>query len=424
MKIHVVEKGDSLYQIAQRYKVDLQRLMNDNGLDEETTLMIGQSVGVRVPKTVYIVKQGDTLHSIALEFNISPMEIIRNNSLLIYPYDVNIGDEIVISYKGEKLGETEINGYAYPYIPETLLRVASPFLTNISVFSFSFDENGKLGYVNDGAILRVSGQYGTRPVLVLTNLSEDYDFSSEMAQMLLNNSEQWEHMGSQILAEMRRRGYEELLVDFEYIHPEDKDNYIQFLQEMATIMRENGYAISVALAPKTSDEQMGLLYEAHDYKAIGSIVDGVYLMTYEWGYIYGDPMAVSPVNKVREVLDYAVTQIPSEKIYIGLPNYGYNWMEPFDRTIPAQVVSTREALELAVKYHAEIEFDEKAGAPFFTYYDEEKRKHIVWFQDARSVQRLAELIFEYRLRGAAVWNLMREYVPGWMVLASMYDIKE
>jgi len=424
MKIHVVEKGDSLYKIAEQYGVGLQRLISDNGLGMDTVLMIGQSLIVRIPKTIYTVKRGDTLHSIALEFNVSPIQILRNNSILTYPYNVNIGDEIVISYKGEKLGETQINGYAYPYISENLLRKASPFLTDISVFSFSFDENGTLRYVDDVSILKVSGQYGSRPVLVLTNLSEDYDFSPEMAQMILNNSEQWENMRTQILEEMQRKGYEELLVDFEYVRPEDKERYIQFLRKMANTMHENNYTISVALAPKTSSEQMGLLYTAHDYEAIGSIVDGVYLMTYEWGYIYGDPMAVSPVNKVREVLDYAVTQIPSEKISIGLPNYGYNWVEPFDRTIPAQVVSTREALDLAVKYHAMIEYDDEAGAPFFTYYDEDKRKHIVWFQDARSVQRLAELISEYHLRGVGVWNLMREYVPGFIVLDSMYHIKE
>jgi len=41
----------------------------------------------------------------------------------------------------------------------------------------------------------------------------------------------------------------------------------------------------VALAPKTSGEMTGLLYEAHDYPAIGAIADLVLLMTYEWGYL-------------------------------------------------------------------------------------------------------------------------------------------
>ena len=40
-------------------------------------------------------------------------------------------------------------------------------------------------------------------------------------------------------------------------------------------------------------------------------------------------MAVAPLPNVRRVLDYAVTEIPPEKIYLGIPNYGYDWPLPF-----------------------------------------------------------------------------------------------
>ncbi len=52
-------------------------------------------------------------------------------------------------------------------------------------------------------------------------------------------------------------------------------------------------------------------------------------MTYEWGYKYGPNMAVAPLNMVRRVLDYAVTEIIPEKIMLGIPNYGYDWPLPF-----------------------------------------------------------------------------------------------
>jgi len=42
-------------------------------------------------------------------------------------------------------------------------------------------------------------------------------------------------------------------------------------------------------------------------------------MTYEWGYTYGPAMAVAPINNVKAVLDYAITEIPPEKIYMGIP---------------------------------------------------------------------------------------------------------
>lgn len=69
--------------------------------------------------------------------------------------------------------------------------------------------------------------------------------------------------------------------------------------DFAAALRRVGYSFSVALAPKISQEQSGLLYTAHDYGAVGSIADKVIIMTYEWGYTYGEPMAVAPIDKVR-----------------------------------------------------------------------------------------------------------------------------
>ena len=110
-----------------------------------------------------------------------------------------------------------------------------------------------------------------------------------------------------------------------------------------------GYIVTTALAPKTSAGQMGLLYEAHHYPVHGRLADHVILMTYEWGYTYGPPMAVSPLNQVRRVLNYAVTAIPPEKILMGMPNYGYDWMLPY-RHAPLHGVEHR-APELAFRGH-------------------------------------------------------------------------
>lgn len=104
--------------------------------------------------------------------------------------------------------------------------------------------------------------------------------------------------------------------------------------DFAAALRRVGYSFSVALAPKISQEQSGLLYTAHDYGAVGSIADKVIIMTYEWGYTYGEPMAVAPIDKVRQVLDYAVMEMPPEKILMGMANYGYSWTLPYKKGLP------------------------------------------------------------------------------------------
>ena len=73
----------------------------------------------------------------------------------------------------------------------------------------------------------------------------------------------------------------------------------------------------MAVPPKVSNEQRGLLVEGADYRLIGENADYVFLMTYEWGYTYGPPMAVAPLDKVRQVVEYALSQIPAEKLIFG-----------------------------------------------------------------------------------------------------------
>ena len=184
-------------------------------------------------------------------------------------------------------------------------------------------------------------------------------------------------------------------------------------------MNAEGYQVSVALAPKSSATQPGLLYEGMDYRLLGQNADQVLLMTYEWGFTYGPPMAVAPLNKVREVLDYAVTEIPREKILMGIPNYGYDWKLPFVKgETAAELLGNVEAVRRAAQYGAVIQFDEIARSPYFTY-EQGGSSHEVWFEDVRSIQAKVELALAYGFRGVGYWNLMRPFRANWLLLNGM-----
>ena len=130
-------------------------------------------------------------------------------------------------------------------------------------------------------------------------------------------------------------------------------------------------------------------------------------MTYEWGYTHGPAMAVAPLNKVREVVEYALTKIPAEKINLGIPNYGYDWTLPYVKgTSKARTIGNIEAVQLAISQGVSIQFDEVAQAPFFTYV-QNGLTHEVWFEDARSIYGKFGLVQEYSLRGMSYWQIMR-----------------
>ena len=135
-------------------------------------------------------------------------------------------------------------------------------------------------------------------------------------------------------------------------------------------------------------------------------------------------MAVAPIPNVRRVVEYALTEMPAEKIWLGIPNYGYDWLIPFQRGRRATSISNQYAVTLASRYGADIQYDEQAQSPWFRYTDENGQQHEVWFEDARSIRAKLALIPEYGLYGAGYWNLMRPFPQNWGVLNALYDIRD
>ena len=213
-------------------------------------------------------------------------------------------------------------------------------------------------------------------------------------------------------------------IDFEFIKEEDRDAFSAFVGNVAETMRAYGYETSVALAPKTSKEQRGILVSGKDYRALGEAADYVLLMTYEWGYTYGPPMAVAPLNQVRRVVEYALTEIPAEKINLGIPNYGYDWPLPFERGVTAaRTINNVQAVRIAIEQRAEIQFDEISMSPYFTY-TENGIRHEVWFEDVRSLTAKFDLIKEYNLRGCSYWQIMQFFRANWLSLREQFYIRK
>lgn len=132
-------------------------------------------------------------------------------------------------------------------------------------------------------------------------------------------------------------------------------------------------------------------------------------------------MAVSPINKVRQVIEYALTEIPAAKIDMGMPNYGYDWPLPFERGVTkALTIGNIEAVQIAIRNGAEILFDELAQTPYFNYYDG-GIQHEVWFDDPRSINQKLRLIEEYGIRGAGYWQIMRLFRANWLVQENIYQ---
>lgn len=425
MIIHVVQQGQTLNTIAQQYGVIPERLIIDNELPNPENLVVGQSLIVRIPTLEHTVVQGDTLTSIAESYNVTVDQLLRNNPWAAAQETLNPGQTLVIAFEEDpKLGNALFNGYAYPFINRDVHRKTLPFLTYQSLFTYGFSPSGDLVPISDEALIATGYEFGVPPIMMLAPMTAQMEFNSQIAHDMFVNAEGQNRLIENIIANMQEKGYVGLDIDFEFVLPEDKDLFISFIANVKSRLEPLGFLTLVALAPKTSGEMTGLLYEAHDYPAIGAIADIVLLMTYEWGYAFGPPMATSPLNNVRRVLEYGVSVILREKILMGIPNYAYDWALPFVRgESMAESLSNQEAIVRAARYGVTIQFDETAQAPFYSYTDEQGVEHVVWFDDARSMNAKLRLIPELQIRGGGVWQIMNFFPALWMLVNELFNVE-
>lgn len=419
MIIHVVQRGETLWGISNRYQVNMNEIIQTNQLANPSLLMVGQALIIPTQDNIHIVRPGESLWSIANRYGVSLQDIIQENQIqnpsLIYPGQVIRIPRPVIDVNAY-LTRTGTAG-------EEILSYTSEFLTYLSMFSYRIQPDGGLIPINDASVVAAARQAGVTPLMTITNFSET-GFSSDLAHAVLVSPQIQEVLLSNIVNIMQEKGFEGLNIDFEYVLPADRENYNQFLARAANVMHSNNFSISTALAPKVRADQPGLLYEAHDYPVHGRLADFVVLMTYEWGWSGGPPWAIAPINEVRRVLDYAVTVIPRSKILMGIPLYARDWRLPFTPGTTAATITIQEAIRRAVTHGSQIQYNELYQSPYFHYTDAQGVRHEVWFEDPRSFQAKYNTVKEYGLRGVSYWELNLLAPQNWPVLVSNFRIRK
>ena len=425
MQIHVVQQGQSLYGIAQAYNTTVNDIIEANEIPDPNRLVVGQTLVIPIIGSFYWVQPGDTLFSIAQRFGLNYQELASINGIPVnFPLPVGFRLYIPPLPKVTK----EINAYVEPrgsVTPalEDAARDVAPYLTYLAPFSFQALRDGSLKEPPLNQFPAIAEANRNVLMMVITNQEND-QFSDELGRILLNDQEIQTKFLDNIVATAQKYGFRDIHFDFEFLRPQDREAYNNFLRRAKQRFSEQGWLLSTALAPKTSAEQEGLWYEAHDYRAHGEIVDFVVIMTYEWGYSGGPAMAVSPIGPVRDVIEYALTEMPAEKIMMGQNLYGYDWTLPFVEGTIARAVSPQQAIELAAQYNVPIQYDYEAQAPFFKYWDEEGKQHEVWFEDARSIQAKFNLIKELNLRGISYWKLGLSFPQNWLLITENFNVRK
>lgn len=427
--IYTVVTGDTLRGIAERFGTTTRELLRLNELDSQDVLVPG--LHLLVPGAPYLaapyrVRSGDDYTSIALKSGVSARDFEYWTGLRETKGDtLKAGSTIYLPKKVTRKKTVETNGYLLPTgdaSDANILRSISD-LTYVCIFSYQVRPDGTLLAPRDQDALQGARDAKIAPLMTVTNFDGN-NFNTELAHTVMSNPSLRRKVFNSILNTMRQKGFKGVNVDFEHMHPEDRQLYNQFIRELKAYVRSGGYSVSIAMGPKTSDDPQASWMGAFDYRTLGREVDFLMLMTYEWGWVGGPPMAVAPIDQVRAVLKYATSVIPSNKILMGMSLYGYDWPLPFVKgTTRASGISNNEAQNLALREQVPIEWDAASASPFFRYTNQAGENHIVWFDDALSEAAKLQLIYDFTLRGATYWVLGNEFPQGWYLLKDSFEVK-
>lgn len=427
MIIYVVQVGDTITSIANKFEVSVTRLAFENGITNLTDLVIGQTIVITDPKETYIVKAGDTLPGIALSHGISIMQLFQNNSFLwerkyIYP-----GEELIIRY--DTKGTISTSAYVFPFISMDILKKSLPYLTYLSILNYKTLKRGKIeSFYDDTELIQTAKQFGVMPIMLVSSITFQGERDPEMVYEILLNPDYQETHAQSMLKVLKEKGYYGVNITITFLNKANQELYLNYLRRVTAILHKEGYLVFITIDPNFIIEENQTTFEKVDYSNYNELIDEAYLTRFYWGTQYGPPMPVSSINNISLYLDYVIQTMEPQKISIGFPLLGYDWTIPYiEGFSKANAITLERVIELANTMKATILFDEVSETPYFEYSNiegERTVKHIVWFVDARTIYAIVNLTLENKLQGTGLWNIMSNFPQLWLIINSNCEIKK
>ncbi|MBO8128368.1 MAG: glycoside hydrolase [Peptococcaceae bacterium] len=282
-------------------------------------------------------------------------------------------------------------------------------LTAMVSFAYHIDGEGNVYGRPYEEAMRKARSKGIKVIALFHNF-RDGIFQRQEVHRLLNTPEYQKRAVQGIVNIVQRYGYDGINMDFEAIPVVDRRAYTEFLRAVVTALPA-AYEVAISVPAKTWDNPQHFWSGAFDYQAIGQLFDKVVLMTYDEHFARGAPGPIASIGWVRQVLDYAVTQISPSKTLLGIAGYGYDW--PQGKW--ARMVSYRDAQDIAARHGVRIQWDQVSRSWYFRYYENGTPRE-VWFEDAQSTREKLKLCEEYGLAGIALWRLGLEDHKLWSLL--------
>lgn len=310
-----------------------------------------------------------------------------------------------LSFLGFYNGLTE-RERAYPYVQRY-----GHLLDEIAFFEIPIQANGELSGHPSRQLINEAHLRGNKALIVISNLTTRGQFSTELLSQLVRDPSFSNRVYQNIRNLLSQYRLDGVNFDLEKAAVQDRNLYTQLIYNWTMQLKRENYRVTMDVPAKEGEDTTDVWKGAFDYPALGQIVDEIVLMTYEEHWPGSSPGSVASLPWVNQVLDYALRTIPAQKIMMGVPLYGYDWVQGNG----AKVISYRRATELAHRMGAPLRWDARQHSTFFTYESQGKR-HTVYFEDVRSLKEKLDLAIRRGIRGVALWEMNLSYPELWATL--------
>ncbi len=312
----------------------------------------------------------------------------------------------------------------YYYYPdsraEASLRRHVRQMTVVAPQSFWVDAEGIIHGEVPVRAAEIAQQAGTPVMPLVVNPG----FDRNIATALLHNTKAQERAIAYLVYLANRNGFVGWQFDLENIDPTDKDLYAEFVQRAAARLHQEGRLLSIAVVPRFSDTYPNPSEEFHstewgapyDYRALGQSADFITLMTYDHHGRNSVPGPIAGYDWVKAAIDYTISRVPRDKLLLGLPLYGREWIQKGEST-SARTLTYADARRRIEQLNLKPLWHERWLAPWFQYTDS-TGFHTGWYEDSRSLRNKLALMRKYRLRGFAAWRVGVEDPRFWTLLSA------
>ena len=294
----------------------------------------------------------------------------------------------------------------YPYLQRN-----GSSINQLALFQLPIQDNGTLLGQPSRRLINEAHAKGSKVLLVVSNLTTQGQFSSSLIGRLVRDNDFANLVWRNIRNMLVEYQFDGVNLDLEKALPADRPLFTQLIQTWSTMFKQGNFLVTIDVPAKSSDDPLDIWKGSFDYQAIGKAVDEVIIMTYEEHWPASPPGSVASIPWVTDILNYAIATIPRQKIYMGIPLYGYDWSERGG----AQAIGYVRATELARRHGAPLQWDAGQHSTYFRY-KTMGVGHTVYFEDPRSLRDKLDLALQKGIRGVALWEMNLSYPSFWDVL--------